>query len=521
MLLMAVGLCSCNGEYDQAPVTLPEGGIGTGAWNNPMTAYQALLGSVNDDIAEPWVTGYIVGWIDTDVATVVKDASAKITVPATVKTNLLIASNPKETNWENMASVQLPSGAVRNALNLGDHPENLGVQVTIKGTTGSKYCGVYGVRSVSDYKFGPEGKDDGSDRPQEPVDVTPVASLFCNFDSSDQIADYLKQGWSNVVVSGGLSGWFIKNYQNNNYVSVNALKGTAQGGPYEEWLIAPPVGLSQSPKKSVTFRCQSAYPAPDCTLEVYLLDSADPRKANATKLNANIPVPPESGYSAWLESNIDLSAFSGVVYIGWKYYSKAGGSNASATYCIDDVNIGGASGGSGDKPDTPVTPGTSSVIYEGLAPVANGADGWTFDNVVMPEGLSYVWNWRDYNNSFYLNGSAYANNSANAAEAYAISPVISLEGYTGVTAVFEHAAKFQTTLTTLCGLVIREAGSKEWTSLTIPSWPAAGSWTFSSSGNVDLSAFAGKRVEIAFKYGSTAQGADTWEIKNLKVSGTK
>lgn len=58
-------------------------------------------------------------------------------------------------------------------------------------------------------------------------------------------------------------------------------------------------------------------------------------------------------------------------------------------------------------------------------------------------------------------------------------------------------------------------------SLTVPVWPTAGSWTFANSGNVDLKAYDGKKVQIAFKYASSTDGADTWEVKNLKVTGTK
>ena len=515
MFLMAVGLASCNGDYDQPPVILPEGGIGTGAWNNPMTAYQAHLGSVNEEIPTPWVTGYIVGWIDIDKGNVLKAEVTRYDVPATVNTNILIASNPDERNWENLVPVQLPSGKVRSALNLKDHPENLGVQVTLKGTTGSKYCGAYGVRSVTDFNFGPEGKDDGSDEPVTPNE--PAASLYCDFEGGDDIGYFTQRGWANTTVTGGLSGWFIKNFNNNNYATVNALKGTAAGGPYEMWLISPAVDLDKSPKKSVTFTCQSAYPAPDCTLEVYVMTSNNPKAGGAQLLKANIPTPPESGYSSWAESNIDLSAFSGVVYIGWRYYSKAGGSDASSTYCIDNVNIGGASG----TPDTPTPPQGGSTIYEGLKATDNDATGWTFNDVVMPSQLKNIWRWADYNGSHYLNASAYASGSAYASESYAISPEMSFEGYKSVTATFEHAAKFQTTLRSLCGVCIREAGTTEWTPIAVPAWPEAGSWAFADSGSLDLSAFAGKKVQIAFKYASSSSGADTWEIKNLKVTGSK
>lgn len=336
LLLPLLGLASCTGDFEQPPVILPEGGVGTGVWNNPMSCYQANLGAVNDDLNEVWVTGYIVGWINTDISNVMKAEVAMTTVPATVATNMLMAADPKETDWEKMVTVQLPSGKVRNALNLKDHPENLGVEVTIKGTTGSKYCGAYGVRSVSDYNFGPEGKDDGT-------------------------------------------------------------------------------------------------------------------------------------------------------------------------------------------PGTPDNPsGSETAIYSALSGTsATGADGWKYEIVSNPANLEYIWAWKDYNGSYYLNASAYANSSANASEAYAVSPEISLEGYKSVSMTFEHAAKFQTTLRTLCGVCVREAGSSSWTAVNVPVWPEAGSWTFVSAGSLNLSAFAGKKVQVAFKYASSSAGADTWEIKNLKVSGIK
>ena len=43
LVLMTLGLGACNDELAQPPVIIPEGGIGTGAWDNPMTTYQAGL----------------------------------------------------------------------------------------------------------------------------------------------------------------------------------------------------------------------------------------------------------------------------------------------------------------------------------------------------------------------------------------------------------------------------------------------------------------------------------------------
>lgn len=46
---------------------------------------------------------------------------------------------------------------------------------------------------------------------------------------------------------------------------------------------------------------------------------------------------------------------------------------------------------------------------------------------------------------------------------------------------------------------------------------AFGDWV--SSGNVDLGAFLGKNVRIAFKYTSTPSAASTWEIDDFKIKG--
>lgn len=182
----------------------------------------------------------------------------------------------------------------------------------------------------------------------------------------------------------------------------------------------------------------------------------------------------------------------------------------------------GGKGISGEGPDTPPGPGETETIFSALdSKDANGAKDWTFDNVNLPAGANYIWQWKEYNSNYYLNASAYVSGKALPSEAYAISPAISLSDYKKAVVNFEHAAKFQTTLRSLCGLVIREKGATEWTQLTIPAWPEAGSWSFAASGDIDLSAYAGKTVEIAFRYGSSASGADTWEIRNLKVTGNK
>lgn len=330
----AAGLSSCEGDLAQPPVIEPEGGVGTGAWDKPLTVNQVLLGTSNPALDQDWVTGYIVGWVNSGFGTVLNARTATFTVPASYSSNLLLAMNPDETDWEKCITVRLVSGNARNSLNLQDNPGNLHKMVTVRGTTGEKYFGVYGVRDVSMFTWDDEGLE-GYDVPPVPT-PTPGETIF------------------------------------------KALQETDREMP-DDWTI----------------------------------------------MNDSIP-PSASNFNIW----------------SWDQYKGAGYLKASykeKKYCLS----------------------------------------------------------------------------------YFISPEIDLSKYRRASLSFMHAASFQTTLRSLCGVCVREAGTDTWTDVPVIAWPEAGSWTFVNSGALDLTNFAGKKVEIAFRYGSSSAGADTWEIRNVLVSGVR
>ncbi len=61
-----------------------------------------------------------------------------------------------------------------------------------------------------------------------------------------------------------------------------------------------------------------------------------------------------------------------------------------------------------------------------------------------------------------------------------------------------------------------------WKALSGATYPASDGWSFNNVGNIDLSAYAGQKVRIGFRYTSDSEKAGTVEIKNLLVakSGT-
>lgn len=48
-------------------------------------------------------------------------------------------------------------------------------------------------------------------------------------------------------------------------------------------------------------------------------------------------------------------------------------------------------------------------------------------------------------------------------------------------------------------------------------WGSGSSWTAVNSGDIDLSAYAGKKVRLAFMYKSTTECAPTFEVYNIAV----
>src|SRR3954470_9590587 len=95
------------------------------------------------------VEGYIVGVTKSGNG---GDASYTHNAPFTSATNMAMADSPNETDPSKILSVQLPSGSIRTALNLVDHPENLSKKIQITGSL-EAYFSVPGLKSPTGFTF--------------------------------------------------------------------------------------------------------------------------------------------------------------------------------------------------------------------------------------------------------------------------------------------------------------------------------------------------------------------------------
>ena len=124
-------------------------GGGTGGGDDPGSeldnAYSVSQASEHVGEDGVWVFGYIVGGDLSTAGTTVK------TSKLTKATHLAIAARSTVTAKASCVAVELPKGAVRDALNLVDHPDLIGSRVYLKGSIVASYFGTTGLKSVSDY----------------------------------------------------------------------------------------------------------------------------------------------------------------------------------------------------------------------------------------------------------------------------------------------------------------------------------------------------------------------------------
>ncbi len=273
----------------------------------------------------------------------------------------------------------------------------------------------------------------------------------------------------------------------------------------ESWLVSPEIDLTaQTGTVTLTFEHATNF------FKGTLADavSVQVREKDGEWTALNVTGWPESDGWTFVDATADLSAYAGkTIQIAFVYTSTA---DVAGTWEVRNVVIRGEEGG--DTPEPEPEPG---VIFSET--FATGEGTFTIDNTTLPEGLSYVWS----NDDRYscMKASAYVQGTNYAAESWLISPEIDLTAQTGtVTLTFEHATNFfKGTLADAVSVQVREKDG-QWTTLNVTGWPETDSWTFVDA-SADLSAYAGKTIQIAFVYTSTADVAGTWEVRNVVVSG--
>ena len=140
-------------------------------------------------------------------------------------------------------------------------------------------------------------------------------------------------------------------------------------------------------------------------------------------------------------------------------------------------------------------------------------NGWTFVDV---EGEAQ-WNVAAYQGNHYAYANGY-NHGANID--WCISPAFNLEAYDNPTLSFRTAKNY--TGNDLEVFFSNDYDGEDptnatWQLLVCPLSP--GSYTWTESGDIDLSSFSGTECYIGFKYTCTAESAAAWEVDDILLIG--
>lgn len=256
------------------------------------------------------------------------------------------------------------------------------------------------------------------------------------------------------------------------------------------------------------------------TIRVYAQTAVTIKANNGTKLGKIVMNGSNGKADLTITANAGAAAFDSNTVI-WSVADPVESVTLtfSGTFRINEIEFFEA----GEEPSTPVDPGTttSGANWDFLT----GMCGFTFEQGTLPEGLSAVWT---LDSQYGLKASAY-NKGIYVSDAWAVSPVVDLTGAENPKLNFNYAANnFKINnemigvadLTKYVSVSVREENG-QWVALTIPTLPESFSWSFLDSGDIDLSAYVGKKIQIGFRYTSTAECAGTWEIKKAGISGVE
>ncbi len=300
-------------EYDP-------GGSGSGTFEDPYDVVYAYNNNTGDDV---WVQGYIIGVMETDV----DPFAPNFNPPFRTNSNIIIADSPGETNMDNALIVQLLFGTgPRAALNLVDNQQRLGAFAKLKGNL-SSYFGVPGMTGTSDYWL-------EDDEPDLPDPVTFIDEDFQSYPDHSIIENY---GWT-AYAEAGSRNWICRTFQNNHYAQATAFNSADAQNIM--WMITPPIDLDAMTNPTFEFESAKAFYTHDgFSLHISTnFDGENVTNADWQTLDAVLAGQSDAD-NAWIHSGlIDLSSYSGIVHIAWKYVSAAPQGN-TGTFRVDNVKL--------------------------------------------------------------------------------------------------------------------------------------------------------------------------------------
>ena len=174
---------------------------------------------------------------------------------------------------------------------------------------------------------------------------------------------------------------------------------------------------------------------------------------------------------------------------------------------------------------------------EGLGNFVTESEGevkWIFDT------NSDVATYGEERKYAFITGGTYNSKGRYDGEDRLISPILNLTDYETVSMNFVHAGHWfgsssngvdtdnsETVKKASCHLQVRKVGDSEWTEISIPTWFVQkrennkNMYERINSGDIDLSAYKGQKIQVCFYFTTTSSTSGTWNVMKFAVTGTQ
>lgn len=301
-----------------------------------------------------------------------------------------------------------------------------------------------------------------------------------------------------VISVASDKNWAHGTFQEEGYAGMN---GYGADTASDDWLISPAIDLSNGNSPVLNFSTARNFDGP--ALEILAsgdYDGVDPSAATWTPLSAALS---EGSYAVVESGDIDLSAYvGGTVHIAFRYTSNGGGGGEGAVYQINYITVS----------DTPADTSGGDYFVEDFQESLG-------DFQVISVSSDKNWSHGTFQEEGYAGMNGYGADAAS--DDWLISPSIDLSSASAPVLNFSTARNFDGPT-----LEILASGDYDGVDPSAATWTplsaalSEGSYAVVESGDVDLSAFVGGTVHIAFRYtsegGGPGQGA-TYQINEIAV----
>ena len=474
---------------------------GEGTKENP---YNVVAAQQNQNGSVAWVEGYIVGTLENvyDEKGEYAGSKANFSGPFEIKTNVMIAASADETNEKNCLPVKIKNGSdLSNALNLQDHPENLKGKLLIQGKLAKgfgKAALVETTAAVFNDKEVGEEQGGGTETPEDPKAI---------------FQESFKDGQGQFTIDTKVKPAGSTNehvWHHNQHTTGNTMRASAfingKNEPSEDWLVSPEIDLANVKAPKLVFSHAINFDKTDARTQVMTLQVKEVSKEWA---KVEIPTYPDGQSWNHVVATVDLAAYTGKkVQFAFVYKSTA---DAAPVWDVKDVKVTSEEGGQ----VTPPVAGEEVVVTKDAAYEESFASEFGKFTVEDKElgGLDFVW--KIDTDRKYAKASAFFG-GAKQAESWLVSPVLNLNSLSKVALNFSQASYSAGQKDEFMVKVKNVTDNVDWSNVDFEMTTDQWKWI---DNTVDLSAYAGKKIQIAFAYkNENSANANTWEVKNVKVS---